>query len=145
MVAVARAQRSVRKSRSSCWVANGRDNYDHKSLKKARRRLDRALIEEALEPEPQEHFDDLELIYEYEYSLGFFDDPDDGPAVDWSPIADAADRVQVAFTRQATSLLQAYEACKRYVESVERHAADILEAQSHDHAFNARLNAYNGE
>lgn len=46
---LANAQARFRSARGASFLTHGSDNYDHKGLKKARRAIDRALIEEALE------------------------------------------------------------------------------------------------
>ena len=42
------AQSKIRSTRGSSFLTHGSDNYDHKGLKKARRALDQAIIEEEL-------------------------------------------------------------------------------------------------
>lgn len=49
---VATAQNKIRASKGSSFLTHGSDDYDHKGLKKARRQLDRALIEEGVNEEP---------------------------------------------------------------------------------------------
>ncbi len=48
---LAKAHAAVRSVRGSSFLTKGSDNYDHKGMKKARRAVDRALVEEALETE----------------------------------------------------------------------------------------------
>lgn len=49
---VATAQSRIRANRSSSFLTKGSDDYDHRGLNKARRALDKALIEEATEEAP---------------------------------------------------------------------------------------------
>lgn len=45
---IATAQSRIRSNKGSSFLTHGSDNYDHKGLKKARRELDQALIEEGM-------------------------------------------------------------------------------------------------
>lgn len=49
---LATAQSKIRSARGSSFLVNGGDDYDHRSLNKARRQLDRAMIDESLEDQP---------------------------------------------------------------------------------------------
>ena len=46
---IAKAQSKIRSVRGASFLTHGGDNYDHKGMKKARRALDRAIIEEAFD------------------------------------------------------------------------------------------------
>ncbi len=46
---LATAQAKVRSVRGSSFLVKGSDDFDHKGMKKARRAIDRALVEEALD------------------------------------------------------------------------------------------------
>lgn len=49
MASMFRATKRVRNTKGSSYLTHGSDNYDHKGLKKARRLLDRAVIDEQLD------------------------------------------------------------------------------------------------
>jgi hypothetical protein len=46
MITIAKATHRVRNTKGSCYLTHGDDNYDHRGLNKARRRLDQAVIAE---------------------------------------------------------------------------------------------------
>ncbi len=79
MIALNQACRRIRGNRGSSFLTHGADNYDHKGLNKARRQLGRALIEEALEPEPTI----IKPNYKWVLHQYFYDD-DKPHRSDWS-------------------------------------------------------------